>query len=166
MNYYTTFDSLIGKLTISSDGKYITGIWIENQKHFGSILSNNSIENNTLEIFSETKKWLKEYFSGKNPQSKIPIKMIRSDFRKMVWNIIYDIPYGKIMTYGEIAKIISEKTNKPFSCSKAVGNAVGRNPILIVIPCHRVVGTRNKLTGFAGGIDIKEKLLKIENTNI
>ena len=119
------------------------------------------------EILIKTKNWLDRYFENKNPHiSELDIEPIGTDFSKKVWIILCTIPYGKVITYGEIAKKISKAMNKDKMSAQAVGNAVAHNPISIIIPCHRVIGANGNLTGYAGGLDIKMRLLKHEGVNI
>lgn len=166
MYYKTTYSSPIGLLTIASDGESIIGLWMKNQKYFGSNIKNLT-ENNDIKIFKTTKKWLDKYFSGDKPNiNELPLKPIGSDFRQDVWNILCEIPYGQVITYGDIANRIAQKRNKKTMSAQAVGGAVGHNPISIIIPCHRVVGTNKSLTGFAGGLDKKIKLLTHEGIDI
>ena len=111
-----------------------------------------------MSIFKKAKQWFEDYFNGKNPQINFQLKPEGSKFRQKVWKILSEIPYGETLTYGEIASQIS-----PNMSAQAVGGAVGRNPISILIPCHRVLGSDRKLTGYAAGLDKKIELLKIEN---
>ena len=164
MTYISKINSPIGTLTIATDGKNLTGLWMNEQKYFGSTLDNDYQENNSLPIITQTKKWLKQYFAGQNPKIDFPLAPQGSDFRQMVWNILLKIPYGKLTTYGDIAKQISKQTGKEAS-AQAVGGAVGHNPISIIIPCHRVVGSNDSLTGYAGGINKKIKLLELEGSH-
>ena len=111
--------------------------------------------------------WLDRYFAGENPQiSELPLAPSGSDFRQMVWKILCDIPSGQTTTYGEIAKKIAARTGRSTMSAQAVGGAVGHNPISIIIPCHRVVGTNGSLTGYAGGIDKKIALLELEGVDM
>ncbi len=167
MFYITSYDSPLGLLTIASDGKNIIGLWLENQKYFGSTITTNPIEKNDLEIFDLTKKWLDRYFTGEKPSIKeLPLLPSGNGFRQEVWNILCDIPYGNVITYGDIAQKIAEKRNIKSMSAQAIGGAVGHNPISIIIPCHRVVGKNNNLTGYAGGINNKLKLLEHEGIDV
>ena len=154
MYYSTDYTSPIGKMLIASDGEAICGAWFYGQKHFPST---DFIVNDDLAIFNKATGWLDDYFKGKNPQVDFKIKAHGSQFRQKVWKILSEIPYGETMTYGEIASRIS-----PTMSPQAVGGAVGHNPISIMVPCHRVLGRNAKLTGYAGGIDRKIALLRIE----
>ncbi len=124
-------------------------------------------ENKNERILIKTKKWLDEYFNGKKPEiSELDLAPIGSEFAKNVWEILCEIPYGKVTTYGEIAKKMAKIMHKEKMSAQAVGGAVGHNPISIIIPCHRVVGANGSLTGYAGGIDKKIYLLKHEQVNM
>ena len=159
--------SPIGLITIASDGTNIVGLWLDGQKYFANTIDAPMQQNDTLQVFINTKKWLDRYFTNQNPAiSELPLAPSGSIFRQSVWNILCKIPYGKTMTYGEIAKIIAKQNNRPAISAQAVGGAVGHNPISIIIPCHRVVGSNGNLTGYAGGIDIKIKLLKHEHVDM
>lgn len=165
MVYVSKYNSRLGKIFIASDGNFLTGLWFNGQKYFADNLPE-EFEYKELEIFNLTKKWLDEYFSGEKPNFIPPISMGNiSSFRKRVWEIMLEIPYGQTSTYGKIAKQIENETGKRAS-AQAVGGAVGRNSISIIIPCHRVVGTNGSLTGYAGGIDKKIELLKIECVDV
>ena len=163
MNYMCKYESPIGKIILVSDGENLTGLWFEGQKYFLNLITEQKCD---LEIFKKTKKWLDIYFSGKEPEEEIPINFYGTDFRVKVWNILKEIPYGNVITYGEIAKRLAlEKGMKKMS-AQAVGAAISHNPISIIVPCHRVIGNNNNLTGYAGGIDKKIKLLEIEGIDI
>ncbi|MCL2690412.1 MAG: methylated-DNA--[protein]-cysteine S-methyltransferase, partial [Chitinispirillia bacterium] len=144
-------------------GNNLIGLWIEGQKYHGNTLFKQIIDKSDMPIFNDTKKWLDRYFAGEKPAvSELSIAPIGSDFRHRVWDILCEIPYGKVITYKEITEKIAKDLNKQKMSAQAVGGAVGHNPVSIIIPCHRVVGTNGSLTGFAGGIDKKIKLLEIE----
>ena len=156
MYYYTDYHSPIGKLLIVSDGEAINGVWFYNQRFFKSTVGE-TVKNDDLVIFKEVKEWLDAYFEGKNPEINFKLEPSGTVFRQRVWKILAEIPYGETMTYGEIASKIS-----PTMSAQAVGGAVGHNPISILIPCHRVLGSNGKLIGYAAGIDKKIELLKLE----
>ena len=158
MKYISYYNSPLGSIFLDSDGKFLTGLWFVNQKYYAKNLDNAALEKN-LEIFDLTKKWLDLYFKGLNPDFNIPVKFNGTDFQKRVWFSLLNIPYGDTTTYGKLASILH-------TSARAIGTAVGKNPISIIVPCHRVVGKNNALTGYAGGIDKKEYLLKLESTNI
>lgn len=155
MLYSTNYSSPVGEMLIVSDGEAICGIWFFGQKHFPSF--DNLIENDDLAIFTQAKRWLDDYFNGLNPKFDFKLNPQGTEFRLKVWRILSEIPYGETSTYGEIAAKIS-----PTMSAQAVGGAVGHNPIAILIPCHRVLGAKGKLTGYAGGLDKKIELLKLE----
>lgn len=156
MYYSTYYTSPIGKMLIASDGEAICGVWFCGQKHFPTF--DNLIQKDDLSIFKEVKNWFDDYFNGKNPKINFKLNPKGSEFRLRVWKILSEIPYGETMTYGEIALKLSSSMS-----AQAVGGAVGHNPISILIPCHRVLGANGKLTGYAGGLDKKIELLKLEN---
>lgn len=167
MLYSYWVDSPLGKLFLASEGTHLVGLWMEGQKYFGASITENTIDNPDLPIFSLVKTWLDNYFAGQNPDiSSLPLSPIGSEFRKMVWDILCTIPYGQFTTYGEIAKTMANKMNRQSMSSQAVGGAVGHNPISIIIPCHRVVGADGNVTGYAGGIDKKITLLKHEGADL
>lgn len=160
MRYITTYPSLIGDIKLISDGVNLTHLYIQGQKH--KIKFNNYIPNDNLEIFHMTKKWLDEYFMGNIPKTELKIKVSGTEFQKEVWNILKTIPYGTTTTYKNIAGTIAQKRNINKMSAQAVGCAIKNNPINIIIPCHRVIGTDGNLIGYNGGIELKIKLLKIE----
>ena len=167
MYYSSTYSSPIGMITLASDKHHLVGLWIENQKYFGYTLNDVVSENNDLPIMEKTKNWLDQYFAGKKPRIKeLPLAPIGSEFRQNVWNILCEIPYGEVTTYGDIAKKIAAKMNRETMSGQAVGGAVGHNPISIIIPCHRVVGANGSLTGYAGGIPTKIRLLELEGVDV
>ena len=157
MYYSTDYSSPLGKMLIVSDSEAICGLWFYGQKHFKSSFDESMVEKPDLTIFKKATKWLDDYFNGLNPEIDFKLNPQGSEFRKKVWKILTGIPYGKTMTYGEIASQLS-----PTMSAQAVGGAVGHNPISILIPCHRVLGSNGKLTGYAGGIERKIKLLELE----
>ena len=160
------YNSNLGKIIIVADNRYIYGLYFDNQKYLPENLEKLEINNNSP-IIKQVKLWLEEYFNGKKPNlENLPIKLIGSEFKMLVWSVLKTIPYGKTITYGEIAKTLAKKTNKEKISARAVGNAVGHNPLSIIIPCHRVIGTNGKITGYAGGIDKKIALLKLEGINV
>ncbi len=165
--YQTEYKSPLGYITICCDEQEnIVGLWFNGQKHFCNI-NGKIIMKNNLKIFDITKKWLDKYFEGQNPKIKnISLKLVGTEFQKKVWEILFKIPYGKTITYGDIAKQIAKQNNVTKMSAQAVGGAVGHNPIAIIVPCHRVIGKNGKLTGYAAGIDKKQKLLELEQINI
>lgn len=161
MQYINRYISPIGNITMASDGEALTGLWFDGQKYFALYLDKEH-EEKDLPVFEKVKKWLDIYFSGKEPEFQLPLKFTGSSFQNEVWEILYTIPYGKTMTYGEIAKELATRRGISRMSAQAVGGAVGKNEISIIVPCHRVVGSNGSLTGYAGGIDKKIELLKLE----
>lgn len=167
MIYTSTYDSPFGSLFLASDDIGLTGLWFDGQKYFADSIRRETTTAQETELFSQTKHWLDLYFSGKKPDFLPPLHpQTSSDFRKAVWKILLTIPYGHTMTYGEIAKQLAKENGISKMSAQAVGGAVGHNPISIIIPCHRVVGSNGSLTGYAGGIDKKIKLLTLEHTDM
>ena len=164
MYYSTIYYSPVGKLTIVADDNNLIGLWIEEQKYFMNSVPKDITQNSDIEIMKKTIDWLDRYFKGEKPDiTELSLKPIGSDFRQIVWKILCEIPYGEVITYGEIAKKVSKILGKDKMSAQAIGGAVGHNPISIIIPCHRVVGSNGSLTGYAGGIDKKKKLIEIES---
>lgn len=165
----TTYASPVGLLTLAADEKGLVGLWIEGQKYHGGIAKSNptaGARKNAPPLFDLARRWLDRYFAGEKPHiSEISLSPPGSAFRQGVWEILCDIPYGECITYGEIARKMAAKLNRPSMSAQAIGGAVGHNPISIVIPCHRVVGANGSLTGYAGGIGTKIKLLKLEGAD-
>ncbi|MBM7633158.1 methylated-DNA--[protein]-cysteine S-methyltransferase [Geomicrobium sediminis] len=154
-----------GQVTVSSDGHALTGLWFDGQKYYGKTLGDHTIENRSLPLFTQVEAWLNDYFSGQQPTLDFKVKPAGTEFRKTVWNELLSIPYGNLITYGEIAQRFYKTQGKNMS-AQAVGGAVGHNPISIIIPCHRVVGSNGSLTGYAGGIGVKKKLLQLEDIDL
>lgn len=165
MNNIFHYTSPLGGMTLSSNGEALTGLWFDGQKYYPHKLVEESIEAE-LPIFTQTCKWLNIYFSGEKPDFTPPISLQTTPFRKAVYDILLMIPYGQIMTYGEIARIIAEQQGAERMSAQAVGGAIGHNPISIIVPCHRVIGADGSPTGYAGGLDKKKVLLKLEKYNI
>lgn len=165
MQYINHYDSPIGNILLAADNIGLTGLWFEGQKYFALHLDIEHQEKD-LPVFTEAKRWLDIYFSGKEPDFTIPLHYKGTDFQKDVWEILCSIPYGKTMTYGEIARQIASKRGLKRMSAQAVGGAVGHNPISIIVPCHRVIGANGTLTGYAGGIDKKVKLLTLERCRV
>ena len=153
--------SPLGEVRLRSDGESLTGLWFVGQVNDAKEISDLEIKND-LPIFGQVESWLESYFSGKQTSITIPLQPKGTSFQQRVWQILQEIPYGETMTYGEIAqRIAKEKGVETFS-AQAVGQAVGKNPISILIPCHRVLGKNGALTGYAGGVHRKEQLLQLE----
>lgn len=165
MTYTYHYQSPLGGITLSSNGTELTGLWFDGQKYFGDTLSK-EFEEKSLPIFEQSVRWLDIYFSGKTPDFTPPLCMQTTPFRKAVWEIMLTIPFGKTMTYGEIAERIAKQKGLSKMSAQAVGGAVGHNSISLIIPCHRVVGTNGSLTGYSGGIEKKVQLLKLEKADM
>ena len=155
MIYTCLINTPIGEIRVSAESGALTGLWFIGQKHYPSQIDN-WVENTNNPVFESLRGWLLNYFSGKQLELNIELNPGGTDFQKSVWQILLKIPYGQVTTYGEIAKQLNCKS------ARAVGGAVGRNPISILIPCHRVIGSKGGITGYAGGVDKKRALLQIE----
>ncbi len=169
MYYSTTYPSPIGEITLACDGegRNLVGLWMEGQKYHGGAMREAMRPKGDMRLFDTTKRWLDRYFAGEKPDiSELPLAPVGSEFRRRVWRILREIPYGEVTTYGEIAKKIAADLGRESMSSQAIGGAVGHNPISIVIPCHRVVGANGSLTGFSGGIQTKIKLLELEGVDL
>lgn len=165
MTYTYHYNSPLGGITLAGNGTELTGLWFDGQKYFGDTLEENR-EEKGLPIFELSARWLDIYFSGKAPDFTPPLCMQTTPFRKAVWEIMLTIPFGKTMTYGEIAEKIAKQKGLSKMSAQAVGGAVGHNSISLIIPCHRVVGTNGSLTGYAGGIEKKVRLLTLEKADM
>lgn len=167
MYYGVDYKSPVGDILLASDEKNIIGLWIDEQKYIGSTMPKNIRKNHEIQILREGIEWLDDYFACKKPElSRLSLAPIGGNFRQEVWKILLEIPYGELTTYGSIAKEVAKRLGKDRMSAQAVGGAVGHNPISIIIPCHRVVGSNNSLTGYAGGIDMKVKLLEHEGVDM
>ncbi len=158
MFYIEHYSSPLGRIILASDGDSLTGLWFEGQRHFPDL---SKCEERPLPVFDETKKWLNIYFSGKEPDFMPEIKLSGTQFQLKIWDMLKTIPYGETVTYG----LLAQKTGNKNMSAQAVGNAVARNPVSIIVPCHRVVGANNRLTGYAGGTDKKKYLLELEQNH-
>lgn len=161
--FWHKYQSPLGEITMASDGAVIIGLWFAGQKHFGAKFGEPAKFVN-LPIFEETTRWLDKYFRGENPGKIPPIKFSGTPFQMEVWRILQTVSYANLITYREIAEQIAERRGIAKMSARAVGSAVGRNPISILVPCHRVVGSGGKLTGYAGGIERKIELLRLEKS--
>ena len=155
------YDAPYGRYVMAAEDGALTGVWLEGQKYFPSDLPEPSGEE--AEIFAHTRRWLDAYFAGRQPDvSALPIAPRGSAFAQSVWQLLLEIPYGQTVTYGQLAEQLAKKRGLTQLSAQAVGGAVGHNPLSIIIPCHRVLGAKNQLTGYAGGLDVKTFLLKLE----
>ena len=160
MEYTHHYESPLGGITLAGSGTALTGLWFDGQKHFAETLSAGHSEK-ALPVFEEADRWLDLYFSGRRPDFTPALAPDGSPFRQAVWKFLLTIPWGDTMTYGRIAEALTEQTGRRVS-ARAVGGAVGHNPILLIIPCHRVVGAGGSLTGYAAGTERKMCLLQLE----
>ena len=151
------YDSPLGEMRLYCDEEGLLAVIFDGQKYADRHIPKDAVQG-THPILEETKLWLSQYFEGKIPDFLPPFSLNGSAFQFRVWEALLKIPYGETVTYGELAKQLGCKS------AQAVGGAVGRNPISILIPCHRVMGADGKLTGYAGGVERKEALLRIEQT--
>ena len=165
MTFIQHYNSPLGGILWAADEIGLTGLWFDGEKYFADNLPKVHTEQETP-ILSETKRWLDLYFTGTEPDFLPPLHPIGSAFRQAVWKILLQIPYGQTTTYGEIARQLAEQRGLTHMSAQAVGGAVGHNGISILIPCHRVVGTNGSLTGYAGGISTKVKLLELEKADM
>lgn len=165
MIYIQHYNSYVGGITLASDGDALTGLWFDGQKYFAGNIDD-EIEEKDLPVFAQARQWLDIYFSGHDPGFTPALTLDSTPFRRVVWEILLTIPFGKTMTYGEIAERIAELKGVRRMSAQAVGSAVGHNPISLIIPCHRVIGADGSMTGYAGGIDRKIKLLEMERADI
>ena len=153
MIYYRWLDSPLGRLLLTSDGKSLTGLYLQGQKHFpGQIAGWQQAEQ--VDPFGQVQVQLQEYFAHQRQQFDVPIQLQGTDFQRQVWHLLCQIPYGETISYGELAQAIQQPT-----AARAVGAANGRNPIAVIVPCHRVIASSGKLTGYAGGLNRKQWLL-------
>lgn len=169
MFYSTECPSPIGKLTLVCDGegRDLVGVWLEGQKYFMDALPERPCRKEEAPILLRTKKWLERYFAGERPEiAELSLAPMGGEFRQAVWDILKTIPYGEVTTYGEIGKRLSAGRGLEKMSARAVGGAVGHNPISIIIPCHRVVGSDGAVTGYAGGAEKKLWLLKHEGVDV
>ena len=163
MFYKTFYPSPIGLITLGCKEDHLVGLWIENQKYYEDTVEEEMIPKDDMPVFDAARAWLDRYFAGEKPEiSELPLAPSGSEFRQAVWKLLCEIPYGEVTTYGEIARKIAKMQNIARMSAQAVGGAVGHNPISIIIPCPRVVGTDGSMTGYGGGIEKKEWLLKHE----
>lgn len=165
MQYTTTYASPIGGILLAADDIGLTGLWFDGETFYAKNLAPEH-EEKEVPVFKEVKRWLDLYFSGKKPDFMPSLHVIGSPFQSSVWHILEQIPYGQTTTYGAIARQIAARRGLDRMSAQAVGGAVGHNEISIIIPCHRVVGTSGSLTGYAGGVDKKARLLALEGVDM
>lgn len=164
MQYTSTYQSPLGGILLAGDAIGLTGLWFDGGKYYAAGLSAEH-EAKELPLFGTAKRWLDIYFGGKEPDFMPPLHLTGSDFQLAVWELLRKIPHGETTTYGEIAGILAKQKGLAHMSAQAVGGAVGRNPISVMIPCHRVIAADGSLTGYAGGIERKSDLLALEGVN-
>ena len=164
MPFVTTLPSPMGTLTLASDGEALTGLWLEGQKYFGAGLPDTAVRAAELPVFQAAEAWLAAYFSRSPLPALPPLAPRGTPFRQAVWQLLREIPYGTVTTYGALAQTLRDRGIS--AAAQAVGGAVGRNPISILIPCHRCVGSGGSLTGYAGGVARKRFLLELEGADM
>ncbi len=165
MDYVFHLSSPLGPLTLASDGTALTGLWFDGQKHFGSTLGG-EWEEKTLDVFQETEEWLRLYFSGARPDFTPPLLLRGTLFRRAIWELLLEIPYGETVSYGALARKAAHCAGGERLGARPVGGAVGHNPISILVPCHRVLAADGTLCGYAGGLERKRALLRLEGIEI
>ncbi|MFR8276166.1 MAG: methylated-DNA--[protein]-cysteine S-methyltransferase [Desulfovibrio fairfieldensis] len=165
MQYTAAYQSFVGDVLLAADETGLTGLWFEGEKFYALSLDPEHEERETP-IFAITRRWLDIYFSGHEPDFMPPVHMIGSEFRCCVWELLLRIPYGTTVTYGDLARQVARRRGLRRMSAQAVGGAVGHNEISIIVPCHRVVGTNGSLTGYAGGVDKKRRLLELEGVDM
>lgn len=162
MIYTSDYASPLGTITLASNGEGLTGLWFSGQKYYGTGLSPDAVRDE--KPFRAAKRWLDAYFSGAQPDALPPLQPQGTPFQQAVWKLLLEIPYGETTTYGALARKLSLQRGLEPMSAQAVGQAVGRNPIAILIPCHRVLGANGALTGYAAGVARKQWLLALEQT--
>ena len=165
MQYTAAYQSSVGDVLLAADETGLTGLWFVGEKFYALSLDPEHEERETP-IFAITRRWLDIYFSGHEPDFMPPVHMIGSEFRRCVWELLLQIPYGTTVTYGDLARQVARRRGLRRMSAQAVGGAVGHNEISIIVPCHRVVGTNGSLTGYAGGVDKKRRLLELEGVDM
>lgn len=159
--FITHIASPLGELTACSDGLHLTGLWFQDQRFFPAALCQSCAERN-LPVFAQTRQWLSRYFQGAEPDYFPPLWLSGTAFQMRVWELLREIPYGSTVSYGELARRVAVQGAGGFASARAIGGAVARNPIILLIPCHRVLGANAALTGYAAGLDRKRRLLELE----
>ena len=165
MQYISYYSSPLGGVLLAADGAGLTGLWFEGQKYFARCLDKEHVEEE-VPLFETAKRWLDVYFSGEEPDFSVPVHFTGTAFQNDVWEILCAIPYGQVTTYGEIAKRLAAGRGLNRISAQAVGGAVGRNGISIIVPCHRVVSSNGSLTGYAGGLARRRRLLNLEGVDM
>lgn len=164
MQYISTYSSPMGEILLACGQEGLTGLWFQGGRYFAAGLDPEHIEQDTP-VFEETRRWLDLYFSGGRPDFMPPLCLLGTPFRRLIWELLLEIPYGETTTYGELARRAAARQGRPRLPAQAVGGAVGHNPVSILVPCHRVVGASGSLTGYGGGVDRKARLLALEGVD-
>ena len=165
MDFTHHYSSPLGGITMAGNDEALTGLWFDGQKYFAATLGREQ-EEKLLPVFEQADRWLDLYFSGSIPDFLPPLSFKTTEFRKAVWEILLTIPYGETRTYKEIARLVAKQKSLSQMSAQAVGGAVGHNPISLMIPCHRVIGSDGSLTGYAGGLEKKVWLLSMERHSL
>ena len=160
MEYTHAYASPLGAITLASDGEALTGLWFEGQKYYAATLEKTHAEK-ALPVFTQAERWLDLYFAGERPDFMPPLRLKGTAFRRAVWELLLAVPYGQTVSYGELAR----RLGLPKASARAVGGALGHNPVSLIVPCHRVVGADGSLSGYAGGVDRKRRLLTLEGVS-
>jgi methylated-DNA-[protein]-cysteine S-methyltransferase len=163
-HYAVLYNSPIGKLAITSSQTHLTGIWFEGKSHYGLGFIDRR-KKRSVPVLDQARSWLDGYFAGEKPNMSVPMNLVGTAVQLNVWRLLSNIPYGAFTTYGDIAKALPSLMHRGPLSPRSVGGAVGKNPISILIPCHRVVGSTGALMGFAGGLPKKTSLLSLELKN-
>lgn len=167
MRYTTHYESPLGPMLLAGDGEALSGLWFVGQKYFAAGLCAEPVINDELPAFAAVRTWLDEFFAGRRPASAgLPLAPAGSPFRRAVWDLLREIPDGETTTYGALARQLAARLGRSAMSAQAVGGAVGHNPLTLIVPCHRVVGTDGSLTGYAGGIERKRRLLVLEGVDM
>ena len=159
MKYVNDYDSPLGRIVLAAADEGLSGLWFEGQKHFGAGLAKDARQHDSA-IFDDAKRWLDEYFAGRQPNFIPKLHFVGTEFQRRVWQLLLLIPRGTTMTYGGLARAINMRS------ARAIGGAVARNKISIIVPCHRVIGANGRLLGYSGGLDKKARLLELEGLNV
>ena len=166
MIYTASYSSPFGDMLLAQKDGALVGLWFEGQKYYGAAISE-AVPKDDDKTSVKVKRWLDRYFAGQKPDAaELTLAPAGSDFRQAVWAVLRKIPYGKTISYGDIARTLAKRKGFMQVSARAVGGAVAHNPVSVIIPCHRVVGSDGKLTGYAGGIDKKIKLLELEGVDV
>lgn len=161
MKYFATYDAPFGLMTLTADDEGLTGVWL-GEHAIAVLVQCTGNETRSLPALCSAAEWFDAYFAGKRPETLPQLHLCGTPFQLRVWNELLKIPYGALTTYGDLAKTLAAQADKRCVAAQAVGGAVGSNPVSIIVPCHRVIGSDGNLTGYGGGIDFKVALLELE----